>query len=167
MSLFSNLERGGRLLHFVYQTFRRRPAMNGVNGTYAQLKSPLDLRPPKKAFTHLKAENLFKTKCAEVVRLILPRGKAIPPHRAPGELLVQCIEGRIAFTAMGETCELTPGRLLHLPRDRHHALRSLEDSTLLLIILTSPRDNVYSDPVQEGSEGSFPASDPPAWMGAR
>jgi quercetin dioxygenase-like cupin family protein len=138
-----------------------------MNGTFAHLEAAVDLRPARSEYKQLKAENLLKTKAAEVVRLIVPKGKEIPPHRAPGELLVQCIEGRVAFTAMGETRELTPGQMLHLPADKHHALRSLEDSSLLLIVLPSPRVNPPTDEVQEGSELSFPASDPPAWTASR
>jgi quercetin dioxygenase-like cupin family protein len=136
-----------------------------MNGAFAQLETPLNLRPSRAEYKQLKAENLVRTKCAEVVRLIVPKGKEIPPHRAPGELLIQCVEGRVAFTALGETRELLPGQLLHLPAEKHHALRSLEDSSLLLIVLTPPRSDSRADRVQEGSEQSFPASDPPSWMG--
>ena len=136
-----------------------------MSGAFTTLETPVELRAPRTGQKQLKAENLLKMKQAEVVRLTVPKGKEIPPHRAPGELLLQCLEGRVAFTAMGETRELKPGQMLHLPPDKHHALRGLEDSTLLLIVMNPPRANPDKDSVQEASEESFPASDPPACTG--
>ena len=66
-----------------------------MNGAFAHLEAPRDLRAARAEFNQLKAENVLKTKTAEVVRLIVPKGKEIPPHRAPGELLVQCLQGRV------------------------------------------------------------------------
>ena len=41
---------------------------------------------------------LIKTRSLEVIRLVLPAGKEIPPHTVPGEITVQCLEGRVLFT---------------------------------------------------------------------
>ena len=46
-----------------------------------------------------KTTTLVKTADLELIRLVLPAGKEIPTHKAPGELTVQCLEGRVAFTA--------------------------------------------------------------------
>ena len=48
-------------------------------------------------------KSLVKTKTLEIRRLTLPKGRTIPTHHAPGEITVHCLEGRIAFTANGET----------------------------------------------------------------
>ena len=46
-----------------------------------------------------RVDTLIKTPTFEVKRLMLAKGKQIPTHHAPGEITVQCVAGRIAFTA--------------------------------------------------------------------
>ncbi len=78
---------------------------------------------------------LVKTTDLELIRLIIPAGKVIPLHKAPGEITVQCLEGRVAFTAEGKTQELTAGQLLYLTAGEPHALTGLEDTSLLVTLL--------------------------------
>jgi quercetin dioxygenase-like cupin family protein len=48
---------------------------------------------------------------------------------------VQCLEGRIAFTAAGQTQELVAGQLLYLAAGAPHALKGIDDSSVLVTIL--------------------------------
>jgi quercetin dioxygenase-like cupin family protein len=50
-------------------------------------------------------------------------------------MTLHCLEGRVAFTAMGRTLDLTPGSLLFLSAGEPHALRGVEDASLLLTLL--------------------------------
>ena len=92
----------------------------------------VSVRPLGTALAGVNKNPLFKTDTLQVVRLVPPAGKEIPPHRATGEATVQCLEGRVAFTA-GETVrELTAGDLLYLPAGETHSLRGIEDASLLV-----------------------------------
>jgi quercetin dioxygenase-like cupin family protein len=122
----------------------------------------IDLRPLGRALATAKTTTLVKTADLELIQLGLPAGKEIPTHKAPGEITVQCLEGRVAFTAEGKTQELTAGQLLYLAAGERHAVRGFEDSSLLLTILLPNEKPQPFDVVQESSEESFPASDPPA-----
>ena len=48
----------------------------------------------------------------------------------------QDFEGWVAFTASGMTQELGPGQLIYLTAKESHALRGIEDSSLLVTILS-------------------------------
>ncbi len=78
---------------------------------------------------------LVKAKDVEVIRLIVPGGKEIAEHKAKGEIIVHCLEGRVTFTAFGKAQTLEPGKLLYLPTGEPHSVKAIEDSSLLLTIL--------------------------------
>ena len=71
-----------------------------------------------------------------MLRLVVPAGKEVPAHDAPGEITVQCLEGRVAFTAAGTTQELGPGQLIYLSARETHGSCGIEDASLLVTILS-------------------------------
>jgi quercetin dioxygenase-like cupin family protein len=77
---------------------------------------------------------LIKSDKFELLRLVLPAGKRIPPHQVPGEVVVQCVEGVVEFEARGKSVMLTPGTLLYLAGGDEHAVRAVEDASLLVTI---------------------------------
>jgi quercetin dioxygenase-like cupin family protein len=102
---------------------------------HAKSGDVIDVRPLRSALATTKTSTLIKTESLEVVRLVMAAGKEIAQHTAPGEITVHCLEGRIAFTALGKTQELSAGQLLYLGPGEPHSVRCDEDASFLLTIL--------------------------------
>ena len=75
---------------------------------------------------------LVKAPYLKVVRLVVPAGKDIPEHAAPGDITVHCLTGAVDFTADGRTVRLTPGQLIYLTVGVRHALKGVEDTIVLV-----------------------------------
>ncbi len=101
---------------------------------HARPNEVIDLSPFGSRLSEHKTHTLFKSEQIEVLRLVLPAGKVIAEHQAPGEITVHCLEGRVAFTAAGKTHELAAGQMLFLTTGEPHALASLEDATVLVTL---------------------------------
>lgn len=95
----------------------------------------IDVRPLKQKITDTKTTTLLKTSDMEVLRLVMPAGKTIAEHKAPGEITIQCLEGKIVFTSDGNAQELVAGELLYLNSAVPHAVEAIEDSSALVTIL--------------------------------
>ena len=95
----------------------------------------VDVRPLGSALASAQTKTLVRAEQVEVIRLVVPAGKEIEEHKAKGEIVVQCLEGRVVFTAFGKTHNLEAGKLLYLPTGEPHSVKGIEDASLLLTIL--------------------------------
>lgn len=95
----------------------------------------IDIRPLGEQLRDSKTAVLVKTDTLEVIRIVIPAGKQLPPHQVDGEITAQCLEGRIVFEADGAERELAQGEMLYLAGGATHALRGVEDSSILVTIL--------------------------------
>lgn len=77
---------------------------------------------------------LFKSHDLEVLRLVLPAGKGLPPHRVPGEITVQCIEGCVDVGADSASHLLRAGEMLYLAGGVTHSVTAREDASVLVTI---------------------------------
>jgi quercetin dioxygenase-like cupin family protein len=89
-----------------------------------------------------RSTTLLKSTGLELIRLVIPAGKKIPPHRASGEITVQCLEGHVAFSHDGRDIELRPGDLVYLCPKEFHSLKGLADSSVLVTLLRPRADEI-------------------------
>jgi quercetin dioxygenase-like cupin family protein len=95
----------------------------------------VNVRAPARILTEADSELLVRTHHLEVFRYVIPAGKRVQEHAAAGLLVVQCLEGKASFTALGRTQTLLPGDLLYLPDGEPHAVDALTDTALLLTLM--------------------------------
>ncbi len=108
---------------------------------HAQPGEKVDVRPLGDRLGESATSTLVKTEALELIRLVVPAGKTIPPHQVPGEISVQCLEGRVEFSSGSQTTSLAGGELLYLAGGEPHSLTALEDASLLVTILLEPKSS--------------------------
>ena len=77
---------------------------------------------------------IYKAAQLEVVRLVLPAGKSMNEHTAPGEITLYCLEGLVWFQSGGAPQAMRAGDFVHLAAGAPHSLRAESDASLLLTI---------------------------------
>jgi nucleotide-binding universal stress UspA family protein/quercetin dioxygenase-like cupin family protein len=112
-----------------------RAAPDAMSEATAKPGDPVDVRPLGTSLVTAQTRTLVRTSSVEVVRLIVRAGQEISQHTNKGEIIVHCLEGRVALTALGKTQELEAGKLVDLPPGEPHAFKGIEDASLLLTIL--------------------------------
>jgi quercetin dioxygenase-like cupin family protein len=95
----------------------------------------VDVRPLGSTLATSSTTTLVRAEHVEIIRLVVPAGKEIAEHKAKGEIVVQCLEGRVVFTAFGKAQNLEAGKLLYLPTGEPHSVKGIENASLLLTIL--------------------------------
>ncbi len=101
---------------------------------HARPGQAVDVGPLGAELGQAKTTALFKSADLEVIRLVLPAGKSLPPHSVPGEITVQCIEGSLTITLEGQSRTLGAGQLLYLAGGVMHGVTASEDASALVTI---------------------------------
>jgi quercetin dioxygenase-like cupin family protein len=102
--------------------------------SHAKPGDVINVQPLGDKLSAARSHALFKSADLEVIHIVMLAGSEMPPHAVAGEITLQCIEGRIAFTGDAGVRELPAGHLIHSTGGEVHALRAIEDASLLLTI---------------------------------
>lgn len=122
----------------VLKALRRPPDRWGLTCMAIPHAAPgelIDVRPLGQKLRQARSETLIRTNHLEVLRLVLPAGKTMRQHAAAGLMIAQCLEGVVEFETRGAVQRLAAGTMLYLSDKEPHALKALEDSSLLLTLL--------------------------------
>jgi quercetin dioxygenase-like cupin family protein len=102
---------------------------------HAKAGEVISVRPLGAALNATSTYAIVKTDILEVIRIVLPAGKRLPPHQVPGEITVQCLEGKVEFVVGELKRELTAGSFLYVEGSGEHAVHAIEDASLLVTIV--------------------------------
>lgn len=103
--------------------------------THAASGELIDVRPLGAALRQARSQTLVRAEHLEIFRFVLPAGQTAADHKASGALTLQCLEGVVELDAHGRTQTLRAGDLVYLADAQPHAVRALEDASLLVTIL--------------------------------
>ena len=95
----------------------------------------INVRPLPGKIESALSRALYNSKHLEVFRMFLEAGKVIPEHQVQGELTVQCLEGSVEFSVKGATQLMWPGDLICVAGGEAHALKGVEDGSVLVTLL--------------------------------
>jgi quercetin dioxygenase-like cupin family protein len=104
---------------------------------------------------HFTSVALAKTDHMELIRLVLPKERAMPEHSVDGEITLLCLEGEIVCDVQGRETVLRPGEMLYLLGGVPHSVRANVDAVALMTILLKPDMHAV---VGRRSEGPRPSA---------
>ncbi len=136
----------------------------------------IDVQPLGSSLTQAATNLLCESAELRIMRLIVRKGAEMRTHQSAGATALLCLEGRVEVPGADGPLQLSAAQLVCLPAGTPFTLTGLDDASLISITAKpmaangSMRESAAAepfDPVEEASEESFPASDPPAFIGCR
>jgi quercetin dioxygenase-like cupin family protein len=94
----------------------------------------IDIQPLGDSLAGEKSRALFKSDDLELMHLVLRAGQSLPPHKVPGDITIQCIEGLLQVDVEGQATLLRAGQLLYLRGGALHAVTAVEAGSALVTV---------------------------------
>ena len=101
---------------------------------HAESGEIVDVRPLGEKLKQEIPVTLVKTAHLQVFRYVLLKGKEFAEHKVRDGITVQCLEGVVEFSSHERTQILRAGELVYLAGDVPHALKGIEDASVLVTI---------------------------------
>lgn len=105
---------------------------------HAQSGQIVSVRPLRERLADTPTAAILKAGQLEVIRVVLPAGRSMKEHQAPGEATVQCIEGVVEFASEEGTQQLHAGDFVHLAPRALHSIKAVEPASLLVTMCLKP-----------------------------
>ena len=99
----------------------------------------VDLRPIGRDLKNAQSTAIVKTSQFEAIRLIVPAGAEIPPHKVGGSITLHCLEGAVELGLATAPVALKANEWIYLDGGMPHSVKAVEDASLLLTIFLEPR----------------------------
>ena len=80
---------------------------------------------------------------ARAVLIVLNPGQEMGDHQVKENAWVTVLQGRVRFSAGGETVDAGPGTLVRFDPDERHSLASAEGARVLLLLAPWPGEGHY------------------------
>lgn len=80
----------------------------------------------------VKITKMLETKNSKEIRIIMPKNTIMKEHKAPGDIVVQVLKGKIWFDVGAKKEEFKKGDMLALEANVPHSLGGIKDSILRL-----------------------------------
>ena len=105
--------------------------------THAASGELIDLHPLPRGGEASGSQTLVRTDHVDVFRLSMPAGKELPEHKVASVITIQCLEGEVEVVAHDRSQAMRAGTMVYLSGGEPHAVRALEDSSILVTLLVN------------------------------
>ena len=95
--------------------------------------------------TKPQAKKLLDADGGSITLMELAAGQSWHEHHSVHPVVVQVLKGKVDYSAKGQSIILEPGKIIHTTAKLLHSVTALEDSTLMVIMLTGeshPETNI-------------------------
>ena len=80
---------------------------------------------------------VLKTDAVKVMQLLVPAGQKIPIYEAEGEIILHCLQGSVAVSALGRVQTVRSGELLYLGANEPFSIEGAETASLLATVVAA------------------------------